>query len=159
MGATKRQFVTSALEEIGLASYIFDMPPDALASVLSRLDSMMAQWNAKGLRLGYPIPSTPGTSDPDEETDVPDAAWEAITTNLALRVAPMFGRTPQPETKATAKFAYDTIMAKAAMPPQMQLPAAMPAGAGNKPWVWDDAFLQPPGDPLQAGSDSFLEFD
>lgn len=159
MGYTKRQFVVGGLEEIGLASYIFDMPADALESALRRLDTMMAQWNAKGLRLGYPLPTSPGDSDLDQETDTPDAAWEAIITNLAIRIAPQFGRTPQPETKATAKMAYDTIMAKAAMPPEMQLPGAMPAGAGNKPWVWDDAFLQPPLDPLQAGPDSNLEFD
>ncbi len=159
MGITKRQFVTSALEEIGLASYIFDMPPDALQSVLWRLDTMMAEWNAKGLRLGYPIPAAPQDSDLDEETDTPDAAWQAIITNLALRVAPMFGREPQRWTMVTAKQSYNTIMAQAAMPPEMQLPGSMPAGAGNKPWVWGDAFIQPPESSLQAGSDSYLEFD
>lgn len=159
MGISKRQLCIGALEEIGLASYIFDMPADALESVLRRLDAMMAEWNAKGLRLGFPLPASPQDSDLDEETDTPDASWEAIITNLALRVAPMFGREPQRFTQVTAKRSYDAIMAKAAMPPEMQLPGTMPAGAGNKPWVWDDAFLQPPVDRVQVGPDANLEFD
>mgnify|MGYP003525752305 CR=1 FL=1 len=55
MGWTKRQFVTQAFEEIGLAAYVFDLTPEQLQSALRRLDSMMASWNAKGIRLGYQI--------------------------------------------------------------------------------------------------------
>jgi hypothetical protein len=54
MGYTKRQFISAAFEEIGLASYVFDLQPEQLQSALRRLDAMMADWNAKGIRLGYP---------------------------------------------------------------------------------------------------------
>ena len=40
MGWTKRQFVTQAFEEIGLASYVFDLTPEQLQSALRRLDAM-----------------------------------------------------------------------------------------------------------------------
>lgn len=159
MGYTKRQYVTGALSEIGMAAYVFDMPADALQDCLVMLDEMMAEWNAKGIRLGYPIPTNPQDSDLDEETDTPDAARSAIRTNLALRVAPMFGREPQRWTMVSAKQGYNALMAKAAMPPEMQLPSTLPAGAGNKPWVWDDAYIFGPQDHLQAGPDSNLEFD
>lgn len=56
MGWTKRQFVTQAFEEIGLASYVFDLTPEQLDSALRRLDTMIASWNALGIRLGYPLP-------------------------------------------------------------------------------------------------------
>jgi hypothetical protein len=56
MSYTKRQFVTAAFEEIGLASYVFDLTNDELTSACKRLDAMMADWNAKGIRLSYPIP-------------------------------------------------------------------------------------------------------
>jgi hypothetical protein len=87
MGYTKRQFVTSAFEEIGLADYVFDLQPEQLEAALRRLDSMMAEWNAAGIRLGYAMPSSPQDSDLDTETNVPDSAWEAIITNLAIRIA------------------------------------------------------------------------
>jgi len=159
MGWTKRQFVTQAFEEVGLAAYVFDLTPEQLQSALNRLDSMMASWNAKGIRLGYPIPSSPQNSDLDEATNVPDSANEAIYLNLGIRIAPGFGKAVAVETKASAKMSYDTLLALAAMPPEQQLPGMMPAGSGHKPWRIDNPFLRHPVDPLLAGEDSQIEFN
>ena len=74
MAYTKRDIVEQAFEEIGLASYVFDLQPQQLESALRRLDAMMATWNAKGIRLGYPLPSSPADSDLDQEVGVPDNA-------------------------------------------------------------------------------------
>jgi hypothetical protein len=52
MSYSKRQFVEAAFEEIGLASYVFDLQPEQIDSACRRLDTMMAQWNAVGIRLG-----------------------------------------------------------------------------------------------------------
>ena len=41
MGYSKRQFVAAAFEEIGLASYAFDLQPQQFESALRRLDAMM----------------------------------------------------------------------------------------------------------------------
>lgn len=160
MGWTKRQFVAQAFEEIGLASYVFDLSPEQMESALRRLDSMMATWNSKGIRLGYPIPSSPQDSNLDAETGVPDSANEAIYLNLGIRLAPSFGKTVSADTKAAAKMAYDSLLSRAAMPMEQQMPAHMPAGAGNKPWRnTDNPFLTPPVDPLLAGQDGPIEFD
>jgi len=159
MGWTKRQFVTQAFEEIGLAAYVFDLTPDQLQSALRRLDSMMASWNAKGIRLGYPIPSNPQDSDLDQETGVPDAANEAIYLNLGIRLAPGFGKVVSAETKLAAKMGYDTLLSRAAVPPEMQLPGTMPSGAGNKPWNIDNPFIEGPVEPLLAGEDGPIEFN
>lgn len=72
MGYSKRQFVAAAFEEIGLASYVFDLQPEQLQSALRRLDAMIADWNGKGIRLGYPLPGSPQYSDLDEPSEVPD---------------------------------------------------------------------------------------
>jgi hypothetical protein len=160
MGWTKRQFVTQAFEEIGLAAYVFDLTPEQMQSALVRLDSMMASWNAKGIRLGYPVPSSPQNSDLDEQSNVPDSANEAVYLNLGIRLAPGFGKVVSVETKAAAKSAFDTLLSRAAMPPEQQLPGTMPSGAGNKPWrVYDDPFLRPPVDPLLAGEDGEIQFN
>lgn len=159
MSWTKRQFVEQAYEEIGLAGYVFDLSPEQLQAALRRLDAMLATWNGKGIRIGYPIPSSPENSDLDDETSVPDSANEAIYTNLAIRIAPAVGKTVSQDTKAAAKAAYDVLMMRAAIPPEMQLPRTMPSGAGNKPWRYDDEYIRPPVDPLLAGDDSIIEFD
>lgn len=160
MGYSKRQFVAAAFEEIGLASYVFDLQPEQLQSALRRLDVMMAEWNAKGIRLGYPIPDSPQFSDLDEPSEVPDSANEAIITNLALKVAPGFGRTPMADTKITAKAAYNTLLSRAAMPMEQQFPNTLPAGAGNKPWrMYDNPFLGPEVDPVDAGPDGPIQYN
>ena len=66
MGYSKRQFVAAAFEEIGLASYVFDLQTEQLQSAMRRIDAMMADWNGKGIRLGYPLPGSPQDSDLDE---------------------------------------------------------------------------------------------
>ena len=160
MGYSKRQFVSAALEEIGLASYVFDLQPEQLQSALRRLDAMMADWNGKGLRLGYPLPGSPQDSDLDEQTLVPDSANQAIMTNLAIRLAPSYGKVVMPETKAVAKDSYNTLLQRATMPPEQQLPGTMPSGAGNKSWrVYDNPYLRPPVSPIDAGPDGPIQFN
>jgi hypothetical protein len=160
MGWTKRQIIAQAFEEVGLASYVFDLKPEQLQSALRRLDGMMAAWNAKGIRLGYPLPSSPQDSSLDEETFVPDSALEAIYLNLGVRIAPGYGKQVAQDTKMNAKAAYDTLLARATLPPLMQMPGTMPAGAGNKPWqVYDQPFLNPPQDPVLAGQDGPIEYN
>lgn len=157
MGYTRRQFCEGAFEELGLASYDYDISTNHYTSAMRHLDSLMAEWNAKGLRLSYPIPSTPGGGSLDDETNVPDRAWTAIITNLALRVAPMFGKQVQAETKVMAKQAWNTLVAISTIPLEIQM-KQLPAGAGNKPWRYDRVFTDRPTEPLEAGPDSELEF-
>lgn len=160
MGWTKRQFVEKAFGKIGLAGYVFDLTPEQLQSALSDLDSMMAAWNAKGIRIGYPMPSSQATSDLDQETDVPDASTEAIYYSLGVRIAPDFGKTVPQSVAFFAKQAYDQLLSIAAVPPEKQFPHSLPAGAGNKPWRNNDSpFIRPPSDPLDAGPDSEIEFN
>jgi hypothetical protein len=64
------------------------------------------------------------------------------------------------ETKTTAKQGYDILLQRATFPLEQQLPATMPAGSGNKPWrVYDDPFIRPPYNPVDAGPDGPLEYN
>lgn len=161
MGYKKREIIELAFEEIGLAAYVFDLQPQQINGALRRLDTMMATWNGRGLRLGYPLPSSPSESDPDQECDVPDAAFEAMGLNLAVRIAPGYGKTVSPDTKASARSAYNQLMAQAAKPIPMQLDRySIPAGAGNKGWREGyDPFLNEPTDPLEVGPDGILDLE
>lgn len=158
MSYSKRQFVTAAFEELGLASYVFDLSPEQIESALRRLDAMMATWNGLGIRLSYPLPGSPENSDIDAETTVPDSANEAIITNLAVRLAPSIGKTAAIETKVAAKRAYDVLLARAAQPLEITLPADMPAGAGNKPWRRDQQYIYPTDPGIASGSDGYINF-
>jgi hypothetical protein len=160
MGLTKREYIEQAFTEIGLAGYIFDITPEELSTALRQLDSMMAAWNAKGIRLGWPMPSSPSGSDLDDATEITDAANEAIYCGLAVRIGPSFGKTVAGETKFFAKQAYDQLLSIAAAPIEKQFPHTLPAGAGNKPWRYNqDPFIRRDRDALDAGPDSEIEFD
>jgi hypothetical protein len=156
MSYTKRQLVEAAMAEIGLASYSFDLLPEQREAALRRLDSMMAEWNGRGLRLGYPVPDSPEDSDIDADSNIPDAAWDAVITNLALRIAPSYGKQANAETKIAARHSLNTIFSRAALPSEMKLPS-MPSGAGNK--SSDNPFLPAPSSDLIAGQDAVLDFN
>jgi hypothetical protein len=134
MGYTKRQFVSAAFEEIGLASYVFDLQPEQLESALRRLDAMMADWNAKGIRLGLSFAiQSHKTAVLMKKHYVPDSAYEAIICSLGIRFAPSFGKQVMIETKTTAKQGYDILLQRATFPLEKQLPSHNPI------WCWQQA--------------------
>ena len=158
MSWTKRQFITASFEELGLASYIFDLGAEQLQSALRKLDMMMATWNAKGIRLGYPISSSPTSGDLDEDTTVPDSSNEAIILGLAIRLAPSFGKVVSQDTKQSFYLAYQGLLSQYAKPIEMQI-TGLPSGAGNKSCSLNyDTFLDEPQETLDVGDDATLDF-
>lgn len=160
MSWTKQQLIEEAFSELALAGYVFDLSPEEMQTALRRLDSMLATWNGKGIRLGYPLPSSADGSNLDDDSNLPDAAIEAVYLNLAVRLAPSYGKQLSQDTRNSAKAAYDVLMSRAAMPPQVQFPSTLPVGAGNKSWrTTDNPFMPTPCDPILAGEDGPIEFN
>lgn len=158
MSYTKRQFVTKAFEKAGMAAYVYDLEPEQLQSALQDLDSMVATWNAEGIRLGYPIPSSPEESSLDEETNVPDSANMTIICNLAALLAPNFGKTVSMSVSKFAKDGYDALCLKAVYPGELKIPSAMPLGAGKKPWISGRQFFGADKEKIDVGPDGHLDF-
>lgn len=161
MAWTKRQFIQQAFEEIGLAAYVFDLTPEQLESAMRRMDSMVAGWNANGVRIAYPLPSSPSDSNLDDDTRVPDYCNEAIYLGLAVRLGPSFGKVVAPETKAFADMAYSNMANQCAIPThERQMPQTMPRGQGTKPWRnYNNPFVYAPQQDIQAGSDGSLDLE
>lgn len=132
MSYTKRDFINGAFEEIGIASYTYDLNAGQIESALRRLDAMMALWAGDGINLGYPLPDSPKDSDPDEDSNVPDFANQAIIENLALIMAPQFGKVVSRETKVAAKKSYDLVKSRTVSVPTMCFPNTLARGAGYK---------------------------
>lgn len=160
MGWTKRQLIEAALDEIGIASYAFDIQPEQFQAALRKLDMMMAEWNARGIRLAYPLPGNPDTSDLDSMTDVPDVALSAVTLNLAIRLAPSYGRPVQAYTLSNASRSLEAVMAQQAAPQEMDFPRNLPIGAGNKQFnQWWSPFVWPPQPQVLSGGDGAIEIE
>ena len=161
MSWTKREVVQNAFEEVGLASYAFDLQPEQMQAGLRRLDNMMATWNSRGLRIGYPLEDNPSLSSLDQDAGVTDEAIEAIVSNLAIRLAPLLGKTVSPDTKATARSAYMALLSRRSTIPERLIDVnAVPAGAGTKYWrVNGDPFLQQEDRGLTVGPDAALDLE
>ena len=157
MSWTKKQIIEQAFEEIGLASYIFDLTPDQLDSALRRLDLMVASWQAKNIQIGYPLSTSPQNSDIDTPIETSLNNNEALVLNLAVRLAPAYGKSVSPDTKATAKLLYDQLLIEAAAPYEQQFPRTMPLGAGFK--RTDQVFVNVPDlNPLVVESNDQMLF-
>lgn len=122
------------MDEIGLGQSTYDVQAADLESNLRRLDSMMAEWNAKGIMLGFPIPHDPSQSSLSQLSNIPAGANEAVICNLALRISPAFGKVVLRETKVNAKTAYLSMLNLVAItePTEKSLPGGMPKGQGNR---------------------------
>ena len=161
MGWTKLQFIQQAYEEIGLASYVYDLEPEQLQSAMRRMDAMVSGWNSNGVRIGYPLPGAPNAGDINADSGVPDFANEAIYLNLAIRLAPTVGKAVSQDTRAMADMAYSNMANQVAAPtPEMQMPTTMPRGAGTKPWRnFNNPFVYPSNQQVDAGNDGALIFE
>ena len=148
MSWTKLQLVRQAFSVIGLADYDFDLQPEQLENALRMMDSMVGTWNAKGILLSYPTPTSPENSNLSDESNIPDRANEAVYLNLAQRLSATLGRPVTAELKSSAWYAYNNLLSWAMQPNEMVLPHTMPRGQGNKPYRYDgDNFLDRIADP------------
>ena len=155
MSYTKLELVKGALTEIGMGSYLFDLASDQLDAALARLDAMMAEWNGRGIRLNYPIANSPAELEGGDASGIPDYAVEAVITNLAIRLAPAYGKGVSIDTKATATRGMSTLYAKAAKPKPIRLGVIL-AGAGAKSSI---PFLPEQEDEVVRKVEDSIEFE
>lgn len=133
MGWKKRAIVEQVYEELALAGFVFELSPEEMQAGMRGLDMMMAAWLELGISLGYAQALSPDSGDLDDESGVPVSAIEAVTKNLAVRLAASKGKALAPSTIATARSAYVALLSKAVRENtrEQQLPV-MPSGAGNR---------------------------
>lgn len=130
MGYSKRQFVEEALVEVGLGSYIFDSDPEVLATMLKRLDGLLAMYYGMGVPLPSVAPFNPDLSDINDDTDIPGWANEAIIYGLAMRGAGALGKALTVEQRITQQQAHSVMLSRAVVVGKISARQTV-AGAGN----------------------------
>lgn len=142
MAWTKRQLIDQAFGELAVKGQAYDIEPEEYELALGRMDSMVATWETKNIRIGYAF----GT-DIEVDSGIPDGAAEAVFLGLAVRIAPGFGKQLLPDTRAAAGAAYNALLIEAATPRQQQLSNTVPRGQGTKPWrTYNRPYLPRPSD-------------
>lgn len=137
MSKTRRDFILEALEEIGIASYVFDVDAGMLKSASRRLDNILADWNGQGLHLGMMLSAFPDCEEYDAPMGIPDFANRAIVLRLAVELAPSYGKQISQDTRTQAETAFRTILARCVVPVEYPQGRNMPLGQGNKPWRYN----------------------
>ena len=129
MGWTKGQFVLAAFEEIGLGDYAFDLSPEQMQSALVRLDVMIGGWNK--VNIHWPF-EPPNEIDQNTDTKAPIYSLRAIITNLAIEIAPSYGKVISKDTKEASITAYQVLLNSSVdLPPTKAIPQML-RGAGAK---------------------------
>ena len=136
---TKLELINAAFDNMGLASYVFDISSDSQQAALRMLSSMMGTWAAQGINLGYPLYLDPTNDDINQDSNLPATAIEATYLNLAIRMSPSYGKTVSPEAKETARSAFNAMLTNIA-PAIPVLADKTILGAGNRNGWWGKVF-------------------
>lgn len=103
---SNKNIIDAALEEIGLDPVDFNVNGAEYQKCLRRLDVMMAEWLHNGYDMGYTFATDSSNPDLDAASDLSNFAHQAVYLNLAVKIAPSFGKQIFTDTKESAQQAY-----------------------------------------------------
>lgn len=129
MSITKGDLVTRSLKMLGVVDSITSPDPAEIADGLETLDSMVAEWENHGIRLGYHLTAEGVPADPGDESGLADKYVIGVSANLAVNMAPLIGREAQPTIKSRAKLFYEGLFNIELA--QRQSDPMIPTGVGN----------------------------
>jgi len=124
--ATVTEIVTGALQllEVNTAETAITAPEaeDGLVS----LNDMMNEWNVDGIDVGYET-----LDDVDDPLSVNLGSIGAIKANLAIYIAPEYGRTPNQTLMERARRSKKSLRASIPLN-SSEFPDTLPIGSGNE---------------------------
>lgn len=148
-GRPKQTIIEMAFEELTISGFEFDITPDEVAKALRRLNVLMAELPV----IGYNFPLEEDGSAAEAsgllETDV-----QAVVALLAIRLAPMIGKTLSPEFRSAANRSMSVLRAKYTKIAELDYAPLTVRGAGARsrfgtyfPPAFDEAALGVDNDP------------
>lgn len=128
---TKGGIVNDAYSRLRISGLTVNPTPEDMEVALTRFENMMATLEARDIRLNFRFEELP---DPSTEHGVKTAHFDMMATNLAVRLAPDFGKPVSPELAAAARAAMsDTHSITAASNARETIyPRRQPIGSGNR---------------------------
>ena len=124
---TAQTLINDALQELLVQGVEAPLEPSETQSAIRYLNRMMADFDAKGVSLGYTTVSNP--SDP---ITVPDGAISAMVTNLAVRLAQQYGAPVSQTLLSVARSGFDAMLNLAVGSVPNSYGDTFPIGSGNE---------------------------
>lgn len=127
---TKVDRINSAYSQLRISGLTVQPSPEDMVTALDRLENMMAEWESRNVCLNYIFEAEP---DPNSLTGVDRAFYQAIDTNLAIRLVPDFNKDVSPVLFQQASQSYSNASARVASDNarQVRYPHRMPRGSAN----------------------------
>lgn len=131
MAKTKSDIVASALNKLAVTGFDYEIDPEELKAGVVALESLMADWDARGIKIGYAFAADPETANISDPCGLPDIAFRAVTYHLAIDLADSYGKQVSQSIAAGANSAMTSLMSATQYIPQVQYSSRMPRGSGN----------------------------
>jgi len=123
---TVTEIVTGALGLLEVNTAESAITADEAEAGLTALNDMMNEWNVDGINIGYET-----LDDVEDEVFVTLGSLGAIKSNLAIYIAPEYGRIVTPGLEVRAKRSKRSLRASIPLN-QSQFPDTLPIGSGNE---------------------------
>lgn len=149
---TKGDLVLVALRKAGLASRstLVQPEPEMVEDALTDLELMIAEWENKGIRLGYQFADEQLGADTGDDHGLLQGDINSVALCLAQRILTDVNRVVPQSLATQARDAYEAMLYRQVEIPTLQRRNDMPVGQGNKGWGSFDRFYVEP-DPLTTG--------
>ena len=126
-GRPKQTIIEMAFEELTISGFEFDITADEVAKALRRLNVLMAELPEMG--YNFPLEEDGSAS---EASGLLEADLQAVVALLAVRLAPMIGKTLSPDFRSTANRSMAILRAKYATIPILDYAPLTQRGAGAR---------------------------
>lgn len=114
MSFTNSDFLLGVLQELAVLGEGDTAPSAAQGpSALKRLNNMMFEWDGLGIPLEYSA-----QTNLTDDCPLDESIRQTVAANLAVRLAPMYGKTVSPVTAALATTGFDRLARDAALAAQ-----------------------------------------
>lgn len=128
--ALKVDFISDAYSQLRISGITVDANPEELEVALTRLEDTAAEWFSRNICAGYNFEDEP---DPNSDSGVPRAFWQAFSTNLAIRLIPDFNKEVPQALIQAARQSLSNLSARSAADrlKQVEYSSRQPRGSGN----------------------------
>lgn len=161
--ALKVEIIKGAYSQLRISGITRQPTPDDLEIALNRLESMVSEWDdIRNVNINYNFEDNP---DPNSLLGVKRSFWQALETNLAVRLMPDFGKGKAPDVSllAQANQSFSALSGSVALNKlaQIQYPSRMGVGSGNtlRSTRWSRFYSVTPDAPNISGTVIMIQGD
>lgn len=124
---TKIQLIDRAYSKLRISGLTVNPLPEEVVLALDEMECMIAEWDLVNVCLGYQFEEEP---DPNSESGLIRGYENAVQSNLALRLAPDFGK-PSADLMRQASQSYSKISSATAVVKPTPYSPRQPIGEAN----------------------------